>query len=252
MSLAAVLGFYLLSLGPSSPWASRLLTHIDKLAPVTSSNSNAAQSPGSSTSSSSTSSPQPQAAPAQKPNSANTPATQSSAKPNPASAKPHTHAKKAIYPDCSNAPTALNPVLSARKGAHPDSADQTVTSANSGPVNGNSRSATPASSSHSKPCPPPKKIVRNGGADDPKIELLGGTPADQASNERSTEQITTATEENLKKIAERQLNSDEKETVNQIKQFIEESKQAVAAGDQEGAHNLATKARLLSEQLIGP
>jgi hypothetical protein len=94
--------------------------------------------------------------------------------------------------------------------------------------------------------------VRNGGSNDPKIELLGGTPAEQASDQRSTEQLDAATEENLKKLAGHQLNPNEQETVNQIKQFMEESKQAIAAGDPERAHNLANKARLLSDQLLQP
>jgi hypothetical protein len=136
------------------------------------------------------------------------------------------HRKEAIYPNCSNAPSALNP------SNYPN----------------NSKRAPDAS----KPCPPPKKVVRNGGSDDPKIELLGGTPAQQASSERSTEQITAATEENLKKINGRQLSASEQDTVNQIKQFMDQSKQAVASGDPERGRNLAMKARLLSDELVKP
>ncbi|MFY9911915.1 MAG: hypothetical protein WAK56_18875 [Candidatus Sulfotelmatobacter sp.] len=116
----------------------------------------------------------------------------------------------------------------------------------------NSTQAGAAPSHSSKPCPPPKKVVRNGGADEPKIELLGGSPADQVSSARSTEQITAATEENLKKISERQLNAGQQATVSQIRQFMEQSKEAVAAGNPERAQNLATKARLLSEELLKP
>ena len=244
MNLATILGFVLLSLALSPCAALGFFRQAAALVPVTPSNSNAAQA-GASAPSSGASSSQPQAAPTDNSSSTKTAGSQRSAKPNPTSAKPH--AKKTIYPDCSNGPTPLKPVLTAGKAARPDASQ---TAANSGLANGNA--AKSASSSHSKPCPPAKKVVRNGGADEPKIELLGGSPAEQASSERSTEQITATTEENLKKISERQLNSGEKETVSQIRQFIEQSKQAVAAGDPERARNLATKARLLSEELVGP
>jgi hypothetical protein len=94
--------------------------------------------------------------------------------------------------------------------------------------------------------------VHNGGSNEPTIQLVGGDAADQASKERSTEQLTAATEENLKKIAGRQLNSTQEETVSQIKQFMDQSKKAVAAGDPERGHNLALKARLLSDELVKP
>lgn len=94
--------------------------------------------------------------------------------------------------------------------------------------------------------------MHNGGSNEPTIQLVGGDAADQASKERSTGQLTAATEENLKKIAGRQLNSTQEETVSQIKQFMDQSKKAVAAGDPERGHNLALKARLLSDELVKP
>lgn len=103
-----------------------------------------------------------------------------------------------------------------------------------------------------KPCPPPKKVIRNGGSEEPTIQLIGGTPAEQSSNQRSTEQLTSATEENLKQIAERQLKPNQQEMVNQVKQFMDQSKTAVVAGDLERGHNLALKAHLLSEELLKP
>jgi hypothetical protein len=81
---------------------------------------------------------------------------------------------------------------------------------------------------------------------------VGGTTAEQASHQRSTDELTAATEENLKKIAGRQLNPSQQEMVTQIKQFLQQSKTAVAAGDLERGHNLAMKARLLSDELVKP
>lgn len=112
-----------------------------------------------------------------------------------------------------------------------------------------SNSATGAAS---KPCPPPKKVIRNGGSDEPSIQLLGGTNGDPASQQRSTEQLAAATEDNLKKLAGRQLTAGQQDMVSQVKQFMDQSKTAVAAGDLERGHNLARKAHLLSEELLKP
>jgi len=115
---------------------------------------------------------------------------------------------------------------------------------------GNAASATAGTAA--KPCPPPKKVVKNGGSEEPSIQLVGGTDADQASQQRSTEQLTAATDENLKQIAGRQLTPSQQDMVNQVKQFMDQSKAAVAAGNPERGHNLAQKAHLLSEELLKP
>jgi hypothetical protein len=267
MNLAAILGFCLWGLGFLPSQLSGFLPRAFIVVAIHS-NSNAGQNqaiPGSSTSSSSTSASQAQAAHAQSPSSAQAPGGQNSAKPSVPPKKKRTRAKKAIYPDCSTAPTTLNPVLNSGKLAKPDSAAKSNSSgsnstsagsAGTAKASGNSQAnSTPAGgapSRTSKPCPPPKKVVRDGGADEPKIELLGGSPTDQASSARSTEEITAATEENLKTISERPLNASEQETVSQIREFMEQSKKALAAGDPERAQSLATKARLLSEELLKP
>jgi len=60
------------------------------------------------------------------------------------------------------------------------------------------------------------------------------------------------TEANLKKIARRTLSSTQQDMVNQIRQFVEQSKAAVGDGNLERARTLAWKAQLLSEELIKP
>ena len=107
-------------------------------------------------------------------------------------------------------------------------------------------------SAASPPCPPPKKVIRNGGSEEPTIQLVGGTNADHASQQRSTEQLMAATDENLKKIEGRQLTASQQDMVNQVKEFIDQSKKAVATGHLERGHNLAQKAHLLSEELVKP
>ena len=84
------------------------------------------------------------------------------------------------------------------------------------------------------------------------MQLTGGTTTSQASEKSSTEQLVAGTEENLKKAADLQLNPSQQEMVSQIKEFIEQSKAAVAAGDLARGHSLARKANLLSDELVKP
>ncbi len=192
--------------------------------------------------------PQPQNQPAQSSQPDQPPASPSGQKQdsiNPAQQppKPRKHAKKTV-PDCSNSSTAANPA-----DGSSDSKKPTDTAL----ANSSSGNSTAKSSTTLKPCPTPKKVVRNGGTDEPTIKLTGETTAAQSSQERvTTDQLNTSTEENLKKIADRQLASSQQEIVTQIQQFVDQSKKAVAAGDLERAHNLALKARLLSDELLKP
>jgi hypothetical protein len=124
------------------------------------------------------------------------------------------------------------------------SAPSPDTPANAAPANG-----TPVPAN----CPPEKKIVHDGGTTEPPIQLLGGPGGEQASHQRdTTDQLLGSVENNLKKVAGRQLTSTQQEMVNQIQQFMEQSKAAVAAGDVERGHNLALKAQLLSVELVKP
>jgi hypothetical protein len=150
---------------------------------------------------------------------------------------PHRHHHRNKLPNCSNSAAPLNPA--AETPANPA-------------INSSSPDSAKATSAPLPPCPPPKKVISNGGSDEPTIQLIGGNPAEQASNERSTEQLSAATQENLTKIAQRQLTPGRQEMVNQIKQFMEQSKTAVAAGDAKRGHNLAQKAHLLSQELLKP
>lgn len=260
INLAAVLGFCLLASGWLPPLARALSPEsaAQQTPAATDSNSPTQQNQSSG------SPAEPQAPPAQNSDSSPPQPSSTSQTPNSAgqakpSAKPRHHSKKTIYPDCLNPPTALNPTIgnstdsgkSTSAGSGSTNAGSTNTgSAKTGTVDGSSTngSAKP-SPAPLKPCPPPKKVVRNGGSNEPAIQIVGGTTAEQAADQHSTEQLTAATEDNLKKIAGRQLNPSQQETVSQIKQFLEQSKQAVASGDPERGHNLAMKARLLSDEL---
>lgn len=184
---------------------------------------------------------QTQSPPAQ---SANTPATssqpQNPSSPAKPSTKAHAHHKKTSTPDCTNSPAPLNP---------------TTGSTNAGTADAHTTQTPPAKGGTptAKPCPPPKVVVKDGGSSEPTIELTRDTPEQQASQQRfTTEQLTAATEENLKKIEGRQLNASQKEMVSQIKEFMAQAQSAVTDGDLERGHTLAMKARLLSDELVKP
>ncbi len=107
-----------------------------------------------------------------------------------------------------------------------------------------------------KTCAPPaatsdKKVVRNGGTVDPVVQLAPGMSAEQASSQRqSTAQLLAATDDNLKQIASRQLSSAQQDSVSQIRKYMEQANAAEKAGDVQRAHNLASKALLLSDDLV--
>jgi hypothetical protein len=100
-------------------------------------------------------------------------------------------------------------------------------------------------------CPPKKIIVRQGGTTEPSIELAGAASDDQAARERdAVEQMVAVTENNLKNISGQTMSSSRKDQVNQIRQYLTESKGAVADGDLDRARTLAWKAQMLSEDLV--
>lgn len=173
-------------------------------------------------------------APPPPPSSAAKPPKTSSAKTPSTAVKPRTRKKKALTPSCDSA------------------ASTSQTTPGPTPTAG-APSATGTTSGTSSPCPPPKVIVRQGGTSEPSIELAGGAAGGQTADQRNTaNQMLDATETNLKKIAGRQLTTDQQGMVTQIHQFMDQSKTAVKDGDLERARTLAWKAQLLSEELVKP
>src|SRR5208337_2910116 len=165
-------------------------------------------------------------APSQQPSSS-TPAQKSTSQGQTKTAPRYHHRKRTLPPNC-------NPAPARQTGSASAPADPPATA--SAPTN----------------CPPPKVIVRQGGAPDPNIQLAGGTSGGQTSHERDAANLLESTEANLKKIAGRQLTPSQQDMVNQVRQFIDQSKKAVDAGDLERARTLAWKAQLLSEELVKP
>jgi hypothetical protein len=97
---------------------------------------------------------------------------------------------------------------------------------------------------------PEKKVVRNGGTAAPAAQLAPSMSPEQASNQRqNTSQLLAATDANLKQISSRPMNSSQQDSVSQIRKYMEQAKTAEQAGDVQRAHNLASKALLLSDDL---
>ena len=130
---------------------------------------------------------------------------------------------------------------------NPNSGTTAVASATAG----NSDTQGSGTKPVTKDCPPPKIIVRHGGTTEPSIQLAA--PNDQAARQRdAVNQLIGATEQNLKKVEGRQLNSNQQDTISQSRQFIAQSRAAIVAGDLERARTLAWKAQTLSEDLVKP
>jgi hypothetical protein len=111
----------------------------------------------------------------------------------------------------------------------------------------------PPSQAAQRNCPPAKIVVPQGGISEQSIQLAGGSPGVDATQKRDKiNQMLATTEENLKKVTGNQISSAEQTSVTQIRQFISQSKSAIAAGDLERAQTLAWKANLLSEDLVNP
>ncbi len=98
---------------------------------------------------------------------------------------------------------------------------------------------------------PFKVVVRDGGASGGSAQLTPGVSPDQAKSQRAyTASLLVETDANLKRIAGRQLTPDQQSTIDQIRTYMQQSKDAEAASDTDRAQTLAYKARLLSEELL--
>ena len=172
-----------------------------------------------------------------KPDTATKPST---AKPHPATAPKKRQPKKKIV--TSNCDVSPAPATSTSTSSNPPTALQDPTNADA--------ASAPATAPPPKNCPPPKIIVRQGGVSEPSIQLAGG---DKASPKKdSVNRMLQSTEGNLKKLSGQTLDTTQQGTVSQIRQFMDQSKEALAGGDVERAHTLAWKAELLSEDLVKP
>jgi hypothetical protein len=117
-------------------------------------------------------------------------------------------------------------------------------------------SANGATKRHKRKAPPPegtprKIVVREGGASEPAAQIAPGmTPAEAARERQNAEQLLGSTDDRLKQLAGRTLDTRQQETVGQIRIYAGSARSALKEGDVRRAHNLAQKAHLLVEDLI--
>jgi hypothetical protein len=164
-------------------------------------------------------------------------ATQTTPSPTPPVAKRPHHKKRVHRANCGTLPAAGQ----AASGSTPAAGD---------PASAAAPASAPANTLN---CPPPKVIVRQGGTSEPSIQLAGGATGGQNSNQRdAANQMLDTTDANLKKLSGKQLTSNQQDMVSQTRQFMQQSKDAVEAGDLERARTLAWKAQVLSEELVKP
>lgn len=115
--------------------------------------------------------------------------------------------------------------------------------------------ATKKSAAHKSGTPgkPRKRVIRDGGADEAEVQISEGMPGDVARHQRaSTDTLLSSTETNLKRISNRHLTAGQQDTVNQIRLFMKQSRDAIQKSDVDRAHTLALKAHLLSNSLMKP
>jgi len=97
-----------------------------------------------------------------------------------------------------------------------------------------------------QPAAPPVQQAANETSSVPAIgDLSSGDPADLR---RETESTITETEGGLKAI-DRPLSGQDEKTAAQIRQFIRQARKALTSGDVDGAHTLASKAKVLLTEL---
>jgi hypothetical protein len=98
---------------------------------------------------------------------------------------------------------------------------------------------------------PHKIVVREGGASEPAAQIAPGmTPAEAARQRHNAEQLLGATDDKLKGLAGRALDTKQQETVGQIRNYMDDARSALKEGDVRRANTLAQKAHLLSEDLV--
>jgi hypothetical protein len=89
------------------------------------------------------------------------------------------------------------------------------------------------------------------GTPSPIGQLTTGDSAMGEKAKRETADLIGGTEQGLNGI-KRSLSTEEKVTAAQIRTFLKQAQQALDNGDTDGAHTLATKAKLLLDELTKP
>jgi outer membrane biosynthesis protein TonB len=110
--------------------------------------------------------------------------------------------------------------------------------------------AQPASTT-AQSVPPDQQAAAPGGAASPIGQVTIGDSAMGEKTKKDTADLINGTEQGLNGI-KRSLSTDEKSIAAQIRNYLKQALQALDNGDTDGAHNLATRAKLLLDELTKP
>lgn len=110
---------------------------------------------------------------------------------------------------------------------------------------------TQAAAPASAPTETSKLIIQEGPAPNSQGQLSAGAGLEDSSarSKQTTEQLLQSAQANLNSI-NRPLSPEEQAMVAQIKDYMAQSRKATKDSDTVRAHNLALKARLLSDELV--
>jgi hypothetical protein len=112
-------------------------------------------------------------------------------------------------------------------------------------------SQSPAAGSQASAQATPPAAPATVGTPSPIGQLTTGDSAMGEKAKRETADLIGGTEQGLSGI-KRSLSTEEKVTAAQIRTFLKQAQQALDNGDTDGAHTLATKAKLLLDELTKP
>ncbi len=140
---------------------------------------------------------------------------------------------------------------SAPEGSKSDSKSQGQPTAEKKPAATKHRTAK----KKNKPAPgdPKKTVVKHGSTAEPTTQLSPGITEEQAARQReTTHELLSSTDAALEKLDVQQLSGEQKDTVGQIRKFMQQAKAAEAEGDPQRSYKLALKAHLLTDALGKP
>lgn len=99
---------------------------------------------------------------------------------------------------------------------------------------------------HQRPANTNQQVASNG---TPALSAIGQlSTADPPSMRQQTDASIESTEKTLNGIT-RKLNDQEQKTAAQIREFLKQARDALTKGDVDGAHSLATRAKVLLDEL---
>lgn len=102
---------------------------------------------------------------------------------------------------------------------------------------------------HNKTSEPAKPTEQAANTAGPEVSAIGQlTSGDSGDLRGQTEQAVASIDQGLKRIS-RPLSDQEQKTAAQIREFLKQARTALGAGDVDGAHTLAMKARVLLGEL---